>query len=1471
MKRGFEIVTCLVALGGCVPPPPPPGACLARLSLDALTASRDSVTPDGNAVFDAVVFAGQIRVEDLGPECAGTDGKMLQTIQIRLDVVEAAPMGGAVLQEFHETVPLTPGECQLGACVVPFRFVWNPTPAQAGQLPSGLRVRPRCRAELNVLDGTGSELRRLTEAEAQGPSVQVSTAQTPEEQAYVKAREIEEKQIGRHQEHDSATLPDDWPFRYEAAPVAVMDTLADALAQARGLDLPAIFDAQLARVENDPSVRVKPSADQIGAWRSAFLASRGTLAVAWSDRGTPEMIWGLDPGPLSGTPKAAATEYLATTAWLLQPLFRMSSTDHLAFQAAFGWKLPGLQTVRFRRLVALLGQTDPAWNMQSVPVAGDQVLVAVRYTGVPGQQARVWTAAAQWTRDLAAPGPLLPRKDIEAAAVAASGLPGGVVVRVAGPVYVPTADAGHHLHATIFVRAGRSLREVGIDAETAAVCYVRDGMRRSSNRLIANYNPATQDTIVANDSWISGLPFARICPEGASDESACVTTDVEGRYDASLLGPGAAHARVHLHNPWYREYSLELDAPSYTWHPRYEALVDATAPVVNLVLPDSTPGRADRPFKDYLTRNLMIHLGYQMWAYEQFGVGLDEVTGARKPRAQFFVDWGPRGTVFPCTGSSFPTEAASHDFCASCQLGLCASDWYERVSCASDDVCAERGGLPTYCDFGYGVCDWGGKLGLSVTGWGCLNPVAGVWGDSCDQGFDRNVDGTPCGPLDSQPLGNCLALDTGQFLCENIAGCDDGTPFLERMTWSDASALVDATHEGLHHAGPDLAIGGHIDSATLAGFLTEGFPEIAWQLLYPAIVLWDNRVNIRPLDLRQTYIGDPVAGGTESTNCRNAGEQDPADSYYCPTRDPFGDLTPTCDMRRCFTWREDLATHDCCGPANPDDCPAEVDELQIGHDELICQHGRPYTPVDAHANTGWFQAAMVRFSAMVGRGDALAEVLSLPFMGIYGHVRPELPPLIQVATTATDGWDSLYHKLMILGSALAGTPGSENRAEAWLALAANVGGDETPTTIDPESGLTHHGAFGPTARDLWRLGTLDASGTFGWIYDSDTWNAWLFAGRSYDVRMEVSEPADVAVSVTWDEDIPGPRVWPCTSATEPHWESLFTTAGGFGSATFVPSEDGVYSFRAFVARSRPILGELVSYTLRVDMGDDLPDQPEQAVAVSQDAMLAGVLESTRPSDVDVLSVYLASSADRVRVRAYVEAGRREQCQVSVKGPDGTVAGTCYGPGSPSGGCDVWIEPGSEPGRYLIQVRRVAMTAPPADLSYWLWTDAATARPTCNSLTPPADPPSAGGHAPAGCGLEDGPAYAGFVDPGLAGTQALWFYARERQIVGLTVQGAVRVGVRNPTVRDWWTSTPGRGVSADALLVRPSDDPIPLAFVAPVTGWYLVTVLNEASATVPFQIRFFASHYESCDMPSVFEATGGLPIEPVPPPPVGPPT
>ena len=179
------------------------------------------------------------------------------------------------------------------------------------------------------------------------------------------------------------------------------------------------------------------------------------------------------------------------------------------------------------------------------------------------------------------------------------------------------------------------------------------------------------------------------------------------------------------------------------------------------------------------------------------------------------------------------------------------------------------------------------------------------------------------------------------------------------------------------------------------------------------------------------------------------------------------------------------------------------------------------------------------------------------------------------------------------------------------------------------------------------------------------------------------------------------------------------------------------------------------------------------------------------------------------------------------------------------------------------MERVATPGAASDVPYWLWMDAGAARPTCNSVTPPVDAPEDGGRAPDGCGLDSGPPYAGVADPGIDAVQALWFYAKERQIVGIGVEGDVRVDVRNPAYRDWFTGGTGRGVSFGPLFTHSSENPIPIAFVAPLTGWYLVTVWNQAAAAVPFQIRYFASHYEACEMPAMFEATGGPSVEPFP--------
>ena len=137
---------------------------------------------------------------------------------------------------------------------------------------------------------------RLARARAQGPTVALSNTQTNQELAYVQLRAIEEEVIGRRQAGLAGSLPDDWPFRYEAAPPDVMKALAEVSARARQLDLTSSFEQQLLSVQGNAELRLKPSPSQVATWKAAFLDSYGTVVVSWSDRGTPEMIWGIRSG-----------------------------------------------------------------------------------------------------------------------------------------------------------------------------------------------------------------------------------------------------------------------------------------------------------------------------------------------------------------------------------------------------------------------------------------------------------------------------------------------------------------------------------------------------------------------------------------------------------------------------------------------------------------------------------------------------------------------------------------------------------------------------------------------------------------------------------------------------------------------------------------------------------------------------------------------------------------------------------------------------------------------------------------------------------------------------------------------------------------------------------------------------------------------------------------------------------------------
>lgn len=594
-NRGALLVGTILAVleASCVPPEPPPPSCEARVSLDRISAGPARITPDANGIFDEALIQAMVRVQDLGLACAGLDGLMLQFIDVEVDLVDHGGQGSAI-RRFRETIPLTGELCENDRCNVNISYSWDGRDDRGETLPDGERILPRVRVGLAVLSDPSGQPKLLSSDEKATSSIEVAMKHDTAEDAWLEVEAIEAG-IGTRAE-DPEALPNDWPYRYEGATASTLTALANALARARRLDLPAAFDERLQHVLANAEITVKPNATQLAAWEALFLKSYGSTEVEWGDRGAPEAVWLLDAGPAQGQAVQVARAYLSSKESGLRALFGMDADESFRFHQVIGADDDPVVAVRYRHDVRV-PQTavdaaaggDP--KEQTIPVAGDELLLWVRRFGAGKDLGRVLSLTARWTRGASRPTALLPSKAVEAIGVAASGLPGATVVKVEGPVLVSIGSSGRHVHTSVYVAGGGELLDVGVDAESGDVCYVRNGRRE--NRLTANFNPATQETVYGFADSVSGLPHARICPRGATRADQCVESDATGYYDPAVLGPGGTAATVHLHGRYFREYSVELDAPAYSLHPRYSATIDATLPSTELHLDHLHAGIAD--------------------------------------------------------------------------------------------------------------------------------------------------------------------------------------------------------------------------------------------------------------------------------------------------------------------------------------------------------------------------------------------------------------------------------------------------------------------------------------------------------------------------------------------------------------------------------------------------------------------------------------------------------------------------------------------------------------------------------------------------------------------------------------------------------------------------------------------------------------------------------------------------------------
>jgi hypothetical protein len=672
----------------------------------------------------------------------------------------------------------------------------------------------------------------------------------------------------------------------------------------------------------------------------------------------------------------------------------------------------------------------------------------------------------------------------------------------------------------------------------------------------------------------------------------------------------------------------------------------------------------------------------------------------------------------------------------------------------------------------------------------------------------------------------------------------------------------------------------YVRGGTLAAFLTEGFPESARFVFNTDAELWGNRGDPgAPHDFSLTYRGDPVSGNVPG--CTGPETDVAGDDWYCPTVQdavvcgPGGGLcwrlpnvpTPTCATGRCYEFSQALTEKGCCGPSPAADCPPWLLGLPgtPSPGGLICRSGLAFFEPDWHVNSGWFLSVVARMTVGLGRLSGLRFFGSLINSGI------------RESTTVSRGLDSLYEKAVAAADA---------DVEVWRAFLDSVGeGAVRPSAPDDdETDYTHHGdwmspcagAFsGLPAGACWEAqGTVNEESP-----DIDNFNVWLRGNRSYtfSVETDAAPPGSaVAVAVTRDETLSSRRTVPCGGGPTvtgviplPVWAPPVT------AGTFVPPQDGVYSVAVIGLLAPGVSGK--HYRLVVDGGDDYPNARGSAAPLAQltGMPVGGQLEGTAVMDRDVFSVDLQARAatDPVAtVRLTVRDGTQRLLRVDAYGPSASgggldLIGSCFGPSAASASCDVLLNDLSRAGRYFLEVVQLgaAPSGASSAIAYWISFRSVVA-PRCDLVAPPPDP-SGGVPVPDGCELGLEPLYAGALSAGE--TKELWFEAHKGRIVSVSATTGVDVALHYPAARDWITGgTAGPGTSANPIWATGPEWRAPLTFVAPVDGWYRVSVTRRAGmSTTRFHVRFLQTAYKQCDIPDIVETLGG-PVSPAPATPPG---
>lgn len=1202
-----------------------------------------------------------------------------------------------------------------------------------------------------------------------------------------------------------------------------------------GRQLDAEFADLKRRLLADPEIVVPPSAEMLEAWRRAFAFSGGRLSIRWSPSGTPAHIRGMDAGPLLGEPEQIALAFLAKFGPDLRELLGLSPADSFDAPSVATMGDGSFATVTFGHRLA--SQPKPpesgapsAQTPESFPVQGDWLALHIRLVGMPQGTGRVVLVTASWNRIINPPQVIIPAKNAGAAAVAAVGVPGGIVGRIE-PVAIVVPEAGvERAQYTVWVHADGGPMVVFVDAATGAVLEVRQGWQ--ANRLVHRYHPySLADELPESDyasflaahndpAQCAGLPLGTVCE--ASTGAHCTYTAPDGSFDPSATAwPAAAqlsgryyHWHDHPEGAYFGPFDQFLPDPATT------LTVLATGPI-------ATGGaRLDRPSKDMIDGMVYTHLTYQRALLGLAGLDVDGW-----PRVNYQVWWEPLG--YTCSSDSQCQRCANSRTCQADRFW----DMNNFDGCDESVDPADCGTSPNFCDLTVGACDWSG-FGASVTmPEGCAN------GDLIEETFDA--------------IGECIGFHPEFFWRE--AGWTGGpnafTAWDELETRLDDTVAHENTHTFQDFSGFDDRVGYAGERGQLSGFMSEAVPEAAGAAFYTDTAFFDatrQRTSDggaqtrgsadRATTLAKRFWGDPVGG---ANRCGGVEWDVPGDDFNCPQNaltcrldkcilpHDFDPTTPdvvdpsaTCDV-----WRSDWPSEKfCTGPTG----------------EGTGNYG--FQAASRYENNTWLRGIWLRMAAIGGRGYAADA------FGAF------LADTMDTASVVARGWNSLYRRMAWPTGRSAATWSVGMRS--YLAYRAvnevtyPFDGTVGPTELfDTAPSTWWLGELLPESADAWRVGEMEWADN---LLSEDDWNNhafYAYEGKDYQVELASLTGASLFLvrGVPPSEDDP--------EGTAARTIVVLGVSGGTGVARIRAERSGPIYLG--VGR-HDFTGTIDNYSLTIRMvDDDYPDTDVEAITLPPFSAGAVPVGQVAGGDADAFRFPVVAAPVVVTVRAvgdlspdrylaYAEfhrvSGATEFCRFGRASTPFCQFET--GPGSPS-----------SPTWYFLRVvglssgtaYHVSITPPRLSLPFapphTLPCDEAVSAPAPGTRL--ICDPVAGSWWPEG----GGPALSGVLRSATE-TDQLWFHATEgtAYAMRLWLPGGF-MSLHSPRVGG--TATPD---DQHLLLLR--DESPAGTFVAPVTGWYRLRVsrpegggLYDGGYPAPYAVRVMRSPGPVDRYPEIHDWTG----------------